>query len=103
MANDKFDGVIEAVHYLPDGQVDWVRGYLRRGITWTDRLILKRADLIDQIKSGKKVMLGKRTTLKGSVFEVSVPVQVVQRNGIEMLNTSSSSTDRDQLEGLPVL
>ena len=31
MANKKYDGVIEAVHYAPDGQVEWVRAYLRRG------------------------------------------------------------------------
>ena len=103
MANKKYDGVIEAVHYTPDGRVDWVRVYLRRGPTWSDRVILKRQDLIDEIKTGKRMMLGQRIQYMAGTFEVTHPVQVSGSVGQEVLITSSNSSDKDCLEGAPVL
>jgi len=103
MADKKYDGVIEAVHYQPDGQVDWVRGYLRRGAAWSDRIILKRDDLIKEIKSGKRMMIGQRVRYMAGTFDVSKPIQVTGPDGKEVLDTSSSDRDHDNLEGVPVL
>ena len=103
MAKQKIDGVIEAVHYRPDGQVDWVRVYLRRGSAWSDRLILTRADLIKAIKAGKKMMIGQRVEFMAGTFDVSAPVSITGRDGQEFLSTSTTVSDRDQLEGAPVL
>lgn len=103
MADKKYDGVIEAVHYGPDGQVDWVRAYLRRGPTWSDRVIIRRPDLISEIQKGRKMMVGKRVEYMAGTFDVSTLVQVSGSNGTEVLTTSSSSKDRDLLEGVPVI
>jgi hypothetical protein len=103
MAKQQFDGVIEAVHYRPDGQVDWVRAYLRRGSAWSDRLILTRSDLIQEIKAGKRMMLGQRVQYMAGTFDVTTPVKVVGQDGQEVLATSSGTAERDQLEGAPVL
>lgn len=103
MANPKYDGVIEAVHYTDGGQVDWVRAYLRRGPTWSDRVIIKRQDLIDEIKDGRKMMVGKRVEFMGGSFDVSSPVEVTGAAGKEVLVTSSKDSNRDHLEGVPVL
>jgi hypothetical protein len=103
MADKKYDGVIEAVHYRQDGQVDWVRGYLRRGSAWSDRVILKRAELIKQINSGKRMMAGQRVEFMAGTFNVSDPLKVTGPSGQEVLSTNSATTDHDQLEGIPVL
>lgn len=103
MANPKYDGVIEAVHYTDGGQVDWVRAYLRRGPTWGDRVIIKRQDLIDEIKSGRKMMIGKRIEFMAGTFEVSSPVEVITVSGKELLVTPGKDTHQDHLEGAPVL
>lgn len=103
MAKQKIDGVIEAVHYRPDGQVDWVRAYLRRGSAWSDRVILSRSELIAQIKAGKKMMLGQRVPFMAGTFDVSAPVQVLGRDGQEVLSTTSAAPERDLLEGAPIL
>lgn len=103
MAKQKIDGVIEAVHYRPDGQVDWVRAYLRRGSAWSDRVILTRADLIKAIKAGQKMMIGQRVEFMAGTFDVSAPVNVTGRDGQEVLSTSTTASDRDQLEGAPIL
>ena len=52
MAKVKYDGVIEAVHYAADGQVEWVRAYLRRGPAFSDRIMLDRQTLIEDLKAG---------------------------------------------------
>jgi hypothetical protein len=103
MAQKKYDGVIEAVHYGPDGQVEWVRAYQRRGPAWSDRVILQRPELIREIQSGKKFMLGQRVQYMAGTFEVTVPVQVSGPTGKEILVTSESKTGGDLLEGAPVI
>jgi hypothetical protein len=103
MADKKFDGVIEAVHYQHDGQVDWVRAYLRRGAAWSDRIIISREDLIKKIKSGKRLMTGQRVEFMAGTFKVSSPVQVLGQAGQEVLATVSTNANHDCLEGVPVL
>lgn len=103
MAKQKMDGVIEAVHYRPDGQVDWVRAYLRLGAAWSDRVILSRSDLIKEIKAGKMMMLGQRVEFMAGTFDITAQVKVAGRDGQEILSTTSTAPDRDQLEGAPIL
>jgi len=103
MAKPKFDGVVEAVHYKPDGQVDWVRTYLRRGSTFSDLILLDRQTLIEHLRSGKKYVVGKRVPRLASTFEVSHPIRVIQRNGKEVLVTGDDSADQDRLQDVPLV
>ncbi len=102
MADTKYDGVIEAVHYSPDGRVDWVLAYLRRGPTWSDRVILQRQELIDAIKSGKRMMIGKRVEFLAGTFDVTAPVLVTGPSEKEFLSIRPAA-DCDNLEGAPLL
>ena len=103
MAKEKLDGVVEAVHYGPDGSVKWVRAYMRRGPTFSDRLMIDRSTLIEYLKSGKKLMAGKRIPLKASTFEVSKPLRLVQIDGRDILVTGEIKTDQDRLESVPII
>ena len=103
MAKAKFDGVVEAVHYTPDRQVEWVRAYLRRGPTFSDRLLVDRQALIEHLKSGKKFMAGKRLPLLGGTFEVTQPLRLIQQDGKDVLVVGDTPTTQDQLEGVPVI
>ena len=58
----KFDGVIEAVRYR-GGKIELVRAYERRGATFSDRVLLDRAALLDRLKKGKRFVTGQRTEL----------------------------------------
>ncbi len=105
MAETKYDGIIEAVHYSPDGkQVDWVRAYLRRGATWGDRVILKRKDLVDALKSGKKMAIGKRVEFMAGTVDISAPVKLAGPAGSEVVVAMAvSAADCDHLEDAPSL
>ncbi len=103
MADKKYDGVIEAVHYSPDGRVEWVRAYQRRGPTWSDRVILNRQELIDAIKSGKRMMIGKRVEFLAGTFDVTAPVLLTGPSGKEFLAVTPGASDCDALEGAPLL
>jgi hypothetical protein len=103
MAKPKYDGVIEVVHYKPDGQVDWVRAYLRRGAAFTDRIKLDRSTLVEHLKSGKRYLSGKRVTLMAGTFDVDRPLRVVQENGKEVLVTGEIQAEHDNLEGVPII
>ena len=102
MAAKKYDGVIEAVRYLPDGKIHLARVYLRRGSIWTDRILLSRQELMDQIKAGKHFMVGKRIPYLAGTFDVTNPVQVKGINGKEVVYTSQPVEDCDQIEGAPL-
>jgi hypothetical protein len=103
MARVNYDGVVEAVHYTGDGKVDWVRTYLRRGATFSDYILLDRQTLIEHLKSGKRYMAGKRIPQLASTFEVTQPVKVVQHKDRDILVTGDLDTDRDNLQGVPLI
>jgi hypothetical protein len=103
MARAKYDGVVEAVHYNSDGQVDWVRAYVRRGPIFSDRVKLNRQALVEQLKSGKRFLSGKRIPLMAATFEVYHPLRLLQNNGKEVLVAGEQQTNQDSLDGIPVI
>lgn len=102
MAEKKIDGVIEAVRYTPEGKLKMARGYLRRGPIWSDRVLLTREELLEDIKAGKKWAIGQRVMYMAGTFETSHSVQVKGSQGQEVLYTTQSQDSRDSLEGAPV-
>jgi hypothetical protein len=103
MARTKFDIVIEAVHYLPGGGIDWVRGYERRGATFSDRILFKRDEIIQRLNGGKKVYQGQRREFLASTFEISQPLRLVKEDGKVFLISGEVSTKGDCLSGVPVI
>jgi uncharacterized protein YjhX (UPF0386 family) len=96
----KVDGVIEAVHYK-NGQIQAVRVYERRGATFSDRILLTRKELLERIKKGRQFVTGKRKPLLASTFEEGKPVQVLSRDGKEIISTRKEA-DHDELEQAPL-
>ena len=97
----KFDGVIEAVRYT-NGQIELVRAFERRGAAFSDRVMLGRQEFLEQLKKGKRFVIGKRKEFLAGSFDVQdKPVQVVKRDGLEIISTRAEA-DRDELEQAPV-
>jgi len=96
----KFDGVIEAVRYR-NGQILSVRVYERRGVTFSDRVLLDRKTLLERLQKGKHFVTGQREELKASTFKVGRDVMAVTHDGREWLSTRSDAV-RDELEDVPV-
>jgi hypothetical protein len=103
MAKTKFDVVVEAVRYGPDGQVEWVRGYERRGATFTDLVIIPRQDLVERLKAGQVFVAGRRIAQMASTFEVSTPLILVHQNGRDLVVTQAGQQAKDDLAGVPIL
>ena len=97
----KFDGVIEAVRYK-NGQIEVVRAFERRGAAFTDRIMLDRDEFLKRLKKGQKFLVGKRKEFLAGSFDVQEkPVQVLDRDGQEIISTRAES-DHDELEQAPV-
>ena len=103
MAKPRYDGVVQAVRYDDQGQVLWVRAFLRRGQIWSDQIMLTRSALIEQIKSGKRIVVGERIRFMGATFETTDPVSVVNVNGHEVLITGDTQAKTDSLAGVPLI
>jgi hypothetical protein len=98
----KYDGVVEAVRYNADGQIDLVRVYERRGPTWSDWVLMRRDVLIERMKSGKKFYAGTRKVHMAGTFELTAELRLAGKSGEEVVVTRSSSSDCDRLDGVPI-
>lgn len=101
MTPRKIDGVIEAVHYSADGQVETVRYYERRGAVFSDRKLMTRDGLIRMLKARKVFFTGARKPFQGASFEVGKQVRLAGPAGQEVLTTADAPAGKDHLEGVP--
>jgi hypothetical protein len=97
MARAKFDIVIETVRYTPEGEIEMVRAFERRGAAFSDHVLIAREALLEKIKSGKKCFTGQRTERMAGTFEADKSVRVQG----DFISTGASAT-RDFLENVPV-
>ncbi len=93
----RFDGVIEAVRYAPDGKIEVVRAYERRGAAFSDHVLIERAALIERLKQGKKFVTGKRKPNLGGMFETGASICLTG----EVISTRPGA-DHDFLDAVPV-
>ena len=103
MAKINYDGVLEAAHFKPDGQLDWVRVYERKGAVFSDRILLSRQAFVDQLKDGKRYVVGERILNMGGIFNVTQPVRLLKRDAKQVIVVGEIPTTQDDLAGVPVL
>lgn len=103
MAKIKYDAVVQAVHYKPGGQVDWVRTFQRRGPIFSDYVVLDREALVEELKAGKKYKVGEREAQMGGTFDVSESLSLIQDGGNDILVTGETISERDHLDGVPII
>ena len=102
MAKPKFDLVVVAVRYTPEGQVAYVRAYKRRGPTFSDRLKINRQSLVEELQNGQRVVVGKRVPQMAGTFEVADSLQLIRKNGDGILVSGTQNAQQDSLPGVPI-
>ncbi len=103
MPNGKIDYLIEAVHYLPDGNIDFVRLYARRGSSYSDRVLFTRDRLLEALKSRKAVFTGKRLPGLATTFEVFSQVNQSETGDKTVIYNQEEPPAHDKLENVPIL
>lgn len=98
MAN-QVDGIIEAVRYK-NGQIKVVRAYERRGVSFSDRMLIDRKGLLERLKDGKLFLIGSRKEFLAGTFEEGKTVKVVSNDGKDFISTRDNA-DQDELEETP--
>jgi len=96
----QIDGIIEAVRYK-NGQIVAVRAYERRGVTYSDRVLLDRKTLLERVQKGQQYVVGSREKFRASTFKFGRPVMIIKQNEHEFLVTREN-TLRDELEEAPL-
>ncbi len=101
----KVHGVIEAVHLDTEGRLVWVRAYERRGPTWSDVVLLDRAELIQRLKAGKRFYAGVRRENWASEFDLGVRLRLkeIHRGAYLVAGESRGDIPADSLEGISVV
>lgn len=103
MAKQKIDGVVEAVHYGNDGNIQWLRMFKKRGFVFSDSVIVKRQDLVQFLEDRKIIFSGRRIPLRGSEFETDKQLRLKEVNNHKIVITESVSNTHDHLDGVPIL
>ena len=98
MAGVKVHAVIEAVRYSPQGKIDLVRLYERRGATFSDSFLVGREELLRRLQRGEVIATGQRQQFQGSVFNIG---SRVHPHGGQVV-TGEGETGRDRLENVPL-
>ncbi len=101
-ASNKIDGLVEAVHYGPNGRLEYVRVYQKLGATFSDRVLLNREQLVEQLKNGKRFSHGQRKESWGFTFEPDLEIGLVSENNQEVIRTATGSGTGDDLKGIPL-
>ena len=101
MARKKYDGVIEAVRYLPNGQIDMVRMYQLRWLVYSDQILLSRAALLEQLSLGKRYVTGQRKTYVGNVFETGKSVHISGTSN-PIITTKDQAGNQDFLANVQI-
>ena len=102
MANEKIDYLIEAVRYSPDGAIDQVRLYERRGPSYSDRVITGRPQLIEYLTKKKKVATGRRIPQMASTFEVFDHIAFSGEKDHSRIHLVDQPVEHDTLGSLPL-
>jgi hypothetical protein len=98
-----YDGVVEAVRLTSRGKIQFVRAYERRGPTFSDHVLLDRDALVERIKSGKRFVTGVRIPNGGSEFDIADEVKLLETSEGEVVISGDSASQKDHLQGVPVL
>ena len=101
MAGKKIDGVIDAVRYSPDGQIELVRMYELRWLVYSDQILLSRADLLKRLSQGKNFVTGQRKIYSGNVFETGKSVHS-SGTANAIITTKDQPGSQDFLANVPV-
>ena len=77
--------------------------YERRGATYSDRILVNRADLLARLRSGKKFAVGACKPTMASTFDVRNEVRLAGSRGQEMIVAGKDApAGRDDLRGAPI-
>jgi hypothetical protein len=98
MARTKLDGIIEAVRYQSDGNIDLVRAYERHGAVWSDRILIGRKELAERLGNGSRFAAGVRKEYLGNVFETGPAVRLEQGSIV----TAGQPAKGDLLSNVPL-
>jgi len=73
----KLDVVVEAVRYDEEtSRLDLARGYERVGYIWSDKILFDRTQLVELLKTKKRVVCGRPEGIQGD-FEVYGRLQLM--------------------------
>lgn len=98
-----YDGVVVAAHYTPQGEIDWVRAFVRHGFVFSDRMDLDRETLIKFLREGKKFKTGERITYQGNDFRVHDDIQIIEIDSDIKIVAGKTSKNQDSLENVPII
>jgi len=97
-ARKDFDLIVIAARYqAEDGLLNIAQAYERRGPIWGDVKLLERSQIVELIKSGRRIVIGSLAELPGD-FDVIGSLNLLAENGSERLVVGEGTPQVDELQ-----
>lgn len=98
-----YDGVIVAARYTSQGDIDWVRAFVRHGFVFSDRMDMDRETLLKNLREGKRFKTGERITYHGNDFKISDDIQLIENDAGSKIIAGDISKNHDSLGNIPII
>ena len=94
----KVDMVLTSARYVDGGaRLAQARGFERRGDVWSDTLLVDRETLVQRLRAGERIFVGRETELPGD-YEIDDPLRLQEDR---WLVVDGEAAGRDDL-GVPL-
>ena len=101
MAKNKYDGIVEAVRLDESGKLISARMFEKRGSVFSDHFIIDRNRLLQRLKDGQQILVGKRIYKMGSEFETGQAINLVSQGANDYIALGDNRSGADNLAGIP--
>ncbi|MFC1996906.1 hypothetical protein ACFLXI_04780 [Chloroflexota bacterium] len=98
-----YDGVVVAARYTQQGELDWVRAFVRQGFVFSDRLLLDRETLVEHLQEGKRFKTGERMIYHGNDFKIIEDIHLIESDSGNLIIAGTGSSNQDSLGNIPIL
>ncbi len=98
-----YDGVVVAARYTPQGKIEWVRAFERHGFVFSDRILMDRETLVENLREGKRFKTGERIIYQGNDFKVNEDIQLIESGDGNVIVAGKTSSNQDLLGDLPII
>ena len=98
-----YDGVVVAVRYSSQGEIEWVRAFERHGFVFSDRELMDRETLVQNLREGRRFKTGKRMIYQGNDFKIDEDIRLIENDSDCVIVAGSGSPNQDSLGNLPII
>jgi len=83
--------------------IEGVRAFERHGFVFSDRMLMDRETLVENLREGKRFKTGERVIYQGNDFQVNEEIQLIENDDGNIIVAGKALSNQDSLGNLPII